>query len=239
MGDGRVLAALIGIVGILIKQFWDGYYNNKKNKKLLKEQKVQFDRTQNNLLSKLMYEEIKDKKLVVEKKLSEFYYPMKNYLRRSKSAYTIFTSNKPEEYRTLEHLLDKEKLFNNEKIELSDNDKVLLKRIFFIGEEIENLISEKCHLIFDDSEFMGTYIPSEGYEDYNYPNDESLISMTQNHLSFIRDAFYGELSEDLERFKLYVYPRELNSRITAKIDELENKVKSFELQMEQFKDSIK
>ena len=239
MEDSTVIAALIGIGGILIKQFWDGYFNSQKNKRLLKEQKDQSDRTQKNLLNKLMYDEIKDKKLVIESKLYEFYYPMKNYLRRSKSAYRVFVNGKPEGFRTLEHLLDKEKLFNDVKVELSDNDNVLLKRIFLIGEEIENLISEKCHLVFDDSEFMDTYVPSEGYEDYNYPNDESLMSMTQNHLSFIRDAFYGELSEDLERFKLYVYPRELNSRITIKIEELENKIKSFELQMEQVKGSIK
>ena len=239
MEDSTVIAALIGIGGILIKQFWDGYSNNQKNKKLLYEQKKQSDRTQENLLNKLIYDGIKDEKLVIEKKLNEFYYPMKNYLRRSKSAYKIFTQGKPEDFRTLEHLLDREKLFNGKSVKLNDNDNVLLKRIFLIGEEIENLISEKCHIIFDDGEFMNTYVPSKGYEDYNYPEDESLMSMTQNHLSFIRDAFNGDLSKDLERFKLYVYPRELNSRIIIKIDDLENRVKSLELQMEQVKGSIK
>lgn len=188
-------------------------YNMVKNKK-------EFKRTQDNIRYKLDYDRVKERQDKIQSKLDDFYLPLKSFLTRSKQAYIIFVEDKPYSFRTLEYLLDKEKEFDGVKIEWKENDDVLLKRIFSIGEEIENLISNKGSII-DDPEFIEEYIPSKGFEDKEYPKGISLIDFTLAHLSYIRDAYYGNLQGD-GRFKKYVYPRELNTRVLKKIDELKS-----------------
>jgi hypothetical protein len=50
--------------------------------------------------------QIKDRKVAIETALTEFYYPLLGYLNVSHALYKIFSAGRPEEFRTLTHLID-------------------------------------------------------------------------------------------------------------------------------------
>ena len=128
MEDG-ITASIISSGVVLLGLF----YNMHKNKK-------QFDRTQKNLRHNLDYERVKERRDREQAKLDDFYLPLKNYLQRSKQAYQTLIQNKPEEFRTLDFLLNRQILIDGVKVGWIEKDNVILKRIFLIGIEMENVI---------------------------------------------------------------------------------------------------
>lgn len=223
--DSKIAASIISSGVVLLGLF----YNMYKNKK-------QFDRTQNNLRFNLDYERVKERRDIEQSKLDEFYLPLKNYLQRSKHAYQTLTQNKPKDFRTLDFLLNREILFDGNKIDWNENDDVILKRIFSIGIEIENLIINQGSSI-QDVEFREVYVPSPGFEDKEYPEGISLFEFALEHFSYIRDVYYGNIENDA-RFNKFKYPRELNTRVLAKIEETKEKIRIEENSMNSFRAKI-
>jgi hypothetical protein len=171
---------------------------------------------------------LNEKKNFLQKKLHEFYYPINEYLHTSKSLSEILKSGKPKGFRTLLFLLNPEMEFEGVgKVFLSDNDKVLLGQIFMIGSKIDELISVKSGII-DDKEFIEPYKSSPEFADPLISSELPLLALTQNHLNIIRLVFKGDLKSEVEKYKSYVYPRELNQRVERIIQKLEKEVESLD-----------
>ncbi len=174
-----------------------------------------------------------EKRNSLEKKLNEFYIPLRHYLEQSKTMFKIFLKGKPEGFRTLTYLLNPQQEYGEkkEKVVLDNNDKALLKTIIGVGSKIEDLINEKGYLIGDDTEFVDKYMPGEGYKHIQYDSDLTLISLLVSHLITIRMASNNEISGQVEKFEGFVFPNEINPRVNTKIQELERKIESYESQI--------
>ncbi|MDM1392197.1 hypothetical protein HX047_01640 [Myroides marinus] len=175
-----------------------------------------------------------ERKKEIEKKINEFYIPLRSHLEQSKTLFKIFMKDKPNDFRTLTYLLNPAQEYGESKIvvELNENDKSLLEIIINIGEKIENLINEKGWLIGHDIEFVEHYQPSEGYKHINYDKDLNLINLLISHIIAIRLAFKGQIKGQINKFEGFVFPNEINSKITKKIEALKQEIKVLELQIE-------
>jgi len=168
-----------------------------------------------------------DRKIIHQQKLSEFYIPLRHYLENSKTLFKIFMKDKPEGFRTLTHFLDPKQVYgkNTQPINLNKNDVSILKKIFEIGEKMESLIYDKGYLIGDDTEFVEAYKPIKKYKNLPYERDMTILSLLISHIVVIRLANEGDLTGDIDKFKGFVFPNEINQRINDKIKVLENKIK--------------
>lgn len=218
--DTDIIVALIGVGGILIGLIWTGIANLIRNNQILKNTKSQSKR-----------EQLKEKRDALQKKLDDFYYPLNNYLNDSKTLFKIFKEDKPVDFRTLTFLLNPTQLYNGNVVALTGNDHVLLKRIFEIGYEIEKLIHEKSSLVSDDPELMGKYVPDSAYAHLAYP-DLSIINLLTAHLRIIKNAYEGDLTGQMEKFQVYVFPNEINGRVHNKISTLKNDIERLDKEME-------
>ena len=62
------------------------------------------------------------------------------------------------------------------------------------------------------------------------PELQFLLAKAGAHFRIIRMAYNKKLIGETERFKDYVYPRELNTKINEKINKLEKQLKELDLQ---------
>jgi len=216
----EVIVALIVSGSALIGSVINSVIIFKNSAKVLKQSKYQIE-----------YNRLNERKKYILKKLNEFYYPLRNYLQTSKSLYDLFIQGKPNGFRTLTYLLNPNQSYeDNVKVVLQGNDKILLEKIFEIGFEIEKLIAVKGGII-DDPEFTEKYTPSNAFADPMIVGNLSLLSLTKSHLNFIRLAYNGNLIGDVEKFTVYVYPRELNKILDKIILELEESREKYEADM--------
>ena len=213
-----VIASVIAFTGTVIVA-GISIYNNIK---ISKENRRLIERT-----------DLIEKRKVVEKKLNEFYIPLRHYLTQSKTLFKIFTKDKPQEFRTLTFLLNPQCEYGKENmiVVLNQNDKALLKTIIDIGSKVETLIHEKIYLIGNDQEFINNYVPSDGYKHIPYDKDLTLINLLISHLVTIRMAFNSEITGQVEKFEGFVFPNEINPKINSKIEELEKILISYELKI--------
>ena len=138
-----------------------------------------------------------DERNEIYKKLNDFYGPFEQLRMKSRRLYALFVQSKGEDFRTLTALLKGEK-FNA-------NDKRLLEEIVSIDKKLENLIIEKSGLI-DQGEIR------------------DLLARAATHFSIISQAYEGKLKGEPDRFKEYVFPRELDEKISEKINSLKNRL---------------
>lgn len=214
-----VIASMIAFLGT-ITVACISIYNNRKT---TKENRKFVERT-----------DLVEKRKEIEKKLNEFYIPLRNYLEQSKTLFKIFMKDKPKDFRTLTYLLNPQQKYGDQKVtvHLNQNDKALLNIIIEIGERIESLIHEKGYLIGDDVEFVGNYQPGEGYKHIKYDNDLNLINLLISHIITIRMAFKEEIKGQVDKFEGFVFPNEINSKINTKIKCLETSILSYENQIQ-------
>jgi hypothetical protein len=131
------------------------------------------------------------------RKLNEFYGPYQQRLETSRQLYEKFRSGKPEKFRTLIALLEGQKF--------SENDEHIYQEILKITNELEELRIGKSGLVDD-------------------PELQFLLAKAGAHFRLIAMAFEGKLSGEVERFKDYVYPRELNGKINERIKKLQDRL---------------
>lgn len=214
-----VIASMIAFVGTIIVASIS-IYNNRKT---TKENKKFVERN-----------DLVEKRKEIEKKLNEFYIPLRNYLEQSKTLFKIFTKDKPKDFRTLTYLLNPQQKYGDQEItvQLNKNDKALLSIIIEIGERIENLIHEKGYLIGDDVEFVESYRPSKNYSHIKYDNDLNLINLLISHIITIRLAFKEEIKGQVDKFEGFVFPNEINSKINTKIKNMEATILTYETQIQ-------
>jgi hypothetical protein len=220
--DDTIITAIIGLIGTMVALIVTTIVNIITSNKLLK--------NNNNLIRR---NDLIEEKRRLEKKLNEFYIPLRHHLENSKTLFKIFQKDKPQNFRTLTHLLDPRKLYDGSvQVELSKNDKALLERIFAIGTEMEEIIYQLGYLIGDDKEFVKKYKPREKYAHIQYEKDMTLLSLLVSHLTVIRMAYNQDLSGQLDKFQGFVFPNEINVRVEEKISELEGQVKRCDKKIE-------
>lgn len=174
--------------------------------------------------------ELIEKKQIIENKLNEFYIPLRHHLEHSNTLYKILKKDKPNDFKTLIYLLERNSKKSDDvaKFKLNKNDISLIKAILKIGKNIEKLIHEKSYLIGDDNEFVKEYVPRIEFANETYEKNMTLLSLLSSHIVTIRMAFNDDLSGQINKFKGFVFPNEVNIRVNEKIDELENKLNSYE-----------
>lgn len=138
-----------------------------------------------------------DEKKQILQQLNEFYGPYQQKLETSRQLYDKFRMGKPEGFRTLLALLNGE--------EFTGNDKSLYEEILRITDELEKLRMEHSGLV-DDNEL------------------QVLLSKAGAHYRIIKLAYEGEIIGEPQRFMDYVYPRELNGKISAKIASMQKRL---------------
>ncbi|MBK8489228.1 MAG: hypothetical protein IPL48_15750 [Bacteroidetes bacterium] len=164
-------------------------------KKTLNVQKEQTQRT-------LDAQKDVEARLLIRKKLDEFYGPLLQLRKKSNLLYKKFIDRhrvENENFSTLTYLL-KGGVFLG-------NDKILLEEIISLGEESEKLIHSKAGLIDD------TYLR------------QTLIPRATTHYLLLRLAYKGALTGDAEQFKDLSFPKELD-------DKLETRKKQLEIELE-------
>lgn len=134
-----------------------------------------------------------DERKEIYQKLNEFYGPVQHYLAKSNELYKRFTAFRPAGFRTLIALLEGQRF--------EGNDKVLLEQILEIVAKVEELILSRSGLV-DDTELR------------------ELLARAGTHFRFIGLAYEGLLVGEADRFKGYVYPRELNEKVDKQIEKL-------------------
>lgn len=133
----------------------------------------------------------------ISKKLNEFYGPFQQLRRKNEMLYELFREGKGTDFRTLTALLQGQVF--------TDNDKELLTQIIEVNGQLETLIINNSGLI-DDVEMR------------------NLLSKATAHYKIISLAYKGLLKDQSDRFKDYVYPRELDEKIEQQINSLEKKL---------------
>lgn len=186
----------------------------------------------------------KDTKIAhLRKQLEEFYVPFDQYLSRTTEFYKNLRNDLPKEFRTLVYLIDNDALFedslgNKVKVKLSEDKLKLLEKIISIQEKLNSLIIEKSSLITDET-LVKNYNPDKSITDIklfidkeapsSIPKEIGLLTLFSVHIEYMRMARNGELNkEDLPTIEKYVYPRELNNKIKANINNLRRKIQELE-----------
>lgn len=167
-----------------------------------------------------------ERRKVIETTLNEFYGPLLSYLNVIKALYRLFTADKPKSFRTLTYLLNQDQEYETEfgkrKVVLSDSDRKLLQEIIETEKKIEDLIITKGGLA-DDPALMFDYVSDPRVTDVQLNKDKlGLLAVTITHFRVLRMAFEGNFQNEVERFKDFVYPRELDEKVMSRIESLRN-----------------
>jgi len=140
--------------------------------------------------------------------------------------FQIFSSGKPEQFRTLTYLLDPNQEYETEnghiKVTLTESDKDLLDQIIQIETKIEELIVSKAGLV-DEPTLMFDYTPNPEITDVELKNT-SLMAAAITHFRILKLACQGHFRGEVNRFKDFVYPRELNTKLEEKIKVLQEEL---------------
>ncbi|MDN5111035.1 hypothetical protein PJV97_01630 [Aliarcobacter butzleri] len=172
-----------------------------------------------------------DRKKFIEQQLNEFYGPLSYYINTSKALYTVFKSNKPKELRLLTHLLDPKRVYlDGKKVILNDSDDKLILKIIGLSEEIEKLIYLKGSLV-DDVELTHKY---ERNDFKKFTDTEireiGLFARMLAHFNIVKMAYNKEITNNhftAEDLKDFVYPEDINDKITINITNLQKELKKF------------
>jgi hypothetical protein len=171
-----------------------------------------------------------ERRKVIEATLKEFYGPLLSYLNVIRALYRLFVADKPEDFRTLTYLLDQNQEYVIEsgkvKVTLSESDKKLLSEIIETEKKIEDLIITKGGLV-DDPSLTFDYVPDSRVTDVKLSKDKlGLLVIAITHFRILRMAYEGNFQNEVERFKEFVYPRELDAKVIGRIESLQQELKS-------------
>lgn len=179
---------IISAVALLVSYFL--------NKKALEVQKDQTKKT-------LDAQKDTEARLLISKKLDEFYGPLLQLRKKSNLLYRKFSEKYREadsSFATLTYLLEG-KFFEG-------NDKILIEEIIRLGEESEKLIHAKAGLI-DDTNLR-----------------QNLIPRATTHYLILRLAYSGTLKGESAHFKDLTFPRELDDKLEARKKQLETELEN-------------
>lgn len=168
------------------------------------------------------------KKEAIEKVLNEFYMPVHAYLQVTEALAYLLRVGKPEDFRTLTHLLNpslKYKATNDVKVtvSLSNSDKEIIKEIIEIEKKMEEIIVTKTGLVSDES-LMFNYETNANETDAKPDMNIGLIPHLIAHFRVLRLANEGKIIGEIERYKTFVFPRKLPDELKTKIKLLQEEL---------------
>jgi hypothetical protein len=139
-----------------------------------------------------------DERREIYKKLNEFYGPYQQLLETSRQLFeNVFIYNKPNEWVTLIELLNGK--------ELQGNDKEVFEQILDISTKLEGLRINSSGLV-EDVEL------------------QKILAKAGTHFIIVKLAYEKKILGDIDRFKNYYYPQELNSMLERKINLLQQRL---------------
>jgi hypothetical protein len=138
-----------------------------------------------------------DERKEIYKKLNAFYGPFQQRLEKTHELYGIFTDSRELEFRTLTALLKGTKFVGN--------DKILLEEILKINAEMEKLIIVQSGLI-DDASLR------------------QLLAKAGTHFRILDVIYRNDTQGDSQRFKSYIFPKELGTKIEDEIQKLKQRL---------------
>jgi heme exporter protein D len=209
---GAMIAALVALAALCVNT-WMARLQYLHNRNQLAEQKR------------------KERRDSLKSQLDGFYGPLQYHLMATKALFQIFRSNKPKGFRTLTYLLAPDQLYdiNNaqSQVQLTAADKQLLSEILDVGTKVESLILEKAGLV-DDKGLMSQYVPNSQITDVNPEafKGMGLLPIAMIHFRVLRLAFEGKLSSELNSYKDFIYPRELDAYVERHIEKLRSELAS-------------
>lgn len=173
---------------------------------------------------------IAERRKILDKALNEFYGPVYSYLSVVKALYRIFVTGKPEGFRTLTYLIHPEQQYDTPggqvTITLSDSDRSILAEMVEIEKKIEELIVTKGGLIEDPELMFGWSINSDQTDIIPEKVEGlGLLAVAITHFRVLRMAFSGILKSEPDRYKAFVYPRELDEKLFHGIQRLQAELK--------------
>jgi hypothetical protein len=184
---------------------------------------------------------INQKVVSLEKQIEEFYKPFKAYLTESAYLYKIFRAGLPKGFRALIYLIDNDYLFddnngNKVKAILDQKNLRILENILQIEDKLYDLIIQKGGIVEDETLYK-KYMPNSNITDVftnfdinqpgNLPQDIGLLNLFMVHRTLMKLAKNGELAKaNIDIYKDFVYPRELNLKIDQNIEILYNEIKT-------------
>ena len=143
-----------------------------------------------------------EKRIDINRKLNEFYGPLYQLRKKSNLIYEKFREkyNSDPNFSTLTYLLDGKKFVGN--------DAILLEEIIQIGKKCEELIHDKAGLI-DDHHLRINIIPR-----------------ATTHFLILRLAHQNALVGEVEKFRNWTFPKELDDLLEARRKVLEAELNS-------------
>lgn len=173
---------------------------------------------------------IAERRKTLVTRLNDFYGPLLTYLSVIDSFYRLFVVGKPKGFRTLTYLLDPDQSYETpqgpSRIVLSDSDMKLLEQIIELERKTEDHIINNCGLI-EDERLAFNYVPDPTKTDVDpkFFKDLGLLSILVAHFRVLRMAYEKKISAEVERYRSYVYPRELDKILRDKIKELQKELR--------------
>jgi hypothetical protein len=236
-----VVAFIVGVFNLVI-----GILSYKNQKKGVKIQKDTYDLQSTTQKNGLITQEI-DK---LQKEIEEFYIPFHSYLSQSFWLYSNLRQNLPSEFRALIYLIDNDYLFkdkdgSSKKVTFGQSQNEILKEIFVIEDKLRDLIVRKEGIITDKSLIM-TYTPNNAVTDVfsnfdpnrpqDLPKDIGLLDLFIVHCTLLKLANNNLLDKvNIDAYKNFVYPRELNKKIKDNIISLNSKISTLRQQIQDIK----
>ncbi len=157
---------------------------------------------------------LKEQLKEINRKLIEFYEPVKKQLDTSYTFYKLFKEGFDEDFRALVYFLDKKNIDK-----LPKSKKILFQNVLKANDRIIELIDTKMGLI--DDEFYSEYHPDPKVTDVELTHGENILQVLKGHYSMMNDVFEGQFStEDMDTVKNYIYPREFNKMLDNRIASL-------------------
>jgi hypothetical protein len=172
-------------------------------------------------------EKKKDKRILINSQLTDFYGPLLSYLNISHTLYMVLNSNKPSDFKLLIYLLNKDQEYDGKKITLSISDHEIIKEILMIFDKIEKLIIKTSGLI-DDTELRFEYIDKDfNTMDYEEMRKLSLLSRILINQRLLKLAYHEKLTDNnynIEQLKKFTFPIAINKKIRDNIKNLQKKL---------------
>jgi hypothetical protein len=174
---------------------------------------------------------ISERRKTVVTRLNEFYGPLLMNLSVIDALYRLLIIGKPKGFRTLTYLLDREQFYETSngpvKVVLSESDISLLREIIEIEKKTEEHIIGKCGLV-EEERLAFNYSPDPSKTDINpeVVRNLGLLSVLLAHFRVLRMAFEGKILAEIDRYRTFVYPRELDNILREQIRKLQTELRS-------------
>lgn len=174
---------------------------------------------------------VAERRKTVLTKLNEFYGPLATYMSTIDALGRLFLAGKPANFRTLTYLLDPDQEYDTPggrvKVVLSASDRELLRDIVDVEKKAEDLIVAKGGLV-EDPVLAADYRPDPGVTDIpaQAVKGLGLLAVLVAHFRVQRLAYEGKIAAEPWRYEAFVYPRELDKKLRAKIDELQAQLRA-------------